>query len=126
MNKPPRFANGFTLLEVLIALAIVAIGLSAALRASAVGSEAALEHRTRLAAMWLAQNVIAERTARGDWLEPGTYESEAELAGERFFLQEVVKPTPNPRFRRLEVSVRPMLAPDRQARTVVAFLVRTH
>jgi len=121
----PGAARGFTLIEVLIALAIVAIGLAAALRASGVGSEAALEHRTRLIALWLAQNVVAERTARGDWPEPGVREQDAELAGHAFILREEVKATPNPRFRRLEVSVSLAHAPDRPLRQLVAFLVRT-
>ncbi|MDD3528864.1 MAG: type II secretion system minor pseudopilin GspI [Gallionellaceae bacterium] len=116
-------AGGFTLLEVLIALAIVAIGLTAALRASGAGSNGALEYRSHLLALWLAENVAAERTARGDWPEPGVREHDEEMAGYRFLVREEVKTTPNPRFRRLEVAVADVTEPGRQLRRIVAFLV---
>lgn len=116
-------AGGFTLLEVLIALAIVAIGLTAALRASGAGSNGALEYRSHLLALWLAENVAAERTARGDWPEPGVREHDEEMAGYRFLVREEVKTTPNPRFRRLEVAVADVAEPGRQLRRIVAFLV---
>jgi len=122
--REPIAVRGFTLIEVLIALAIVAIGLTAALRASGVGHEAALESRTRLIAMWLAQNVVAERTARGDWPDPGRQAQNAELAGHTFLLREVVKTTPNPRFRRLEVTVSLAMRPERPLHQLVAYLVR--
>lgn len=119
-----RRGRGFTLLEVLIALAIVAIGLAAALRASGAGSEGVLEYRGHLLALWLAENVAAERTARGDWPDPGVREGEEEMAGYRFRVREEVTATPNPRFRRLDVAVAASLEPARSLRHVVVFLTR--
>ena len=119
MNRRQR---GFTLLEALIALAIVAIGLTAALRASGVGTEGVIEHRSRLLALWLAQDVAAERTARGDWPAPGDSSSEAEMAGQRFLVRQAVKDTPNPRFRRIEISVASPAEPERALRRLAAFV----
>lgn len=119
-----RRGAGFTLLEVLIALAIVAIGLTAALRASGVGTEGAREYRAHMLALWLAENVASERVARQDWPGPGVVNREEELAGHRFLVREEVKATLNPYFRRLEVDVYAPAEPSRTLRHTVAFLTR--
>jgi len=115
-------AAGFTLLEMLVALAIVAIGLTAALRASGVGIEGVGEYRSRMLALWLAQNIVAERIARGEWPSPGTTTSEEEFASGRFVVRQEVITTPNPRFRRLEVTVAEHDEPGRALQHSVAFL----
>jgi general secretion pathway protein I len=116
--------TGFTLLEVLIALAIVAIGLTAALRASGVGTEGAREYRSHMLALWLAENIAAERVARQDWPGPGSTSREEEMAGQRFVVREEVKTTLNPLFRRLEIDVAATDEPARTLRRTVAFLTR--
>lgn len=113
---------GFTLIEVLIALAIVAIGLSAALRASSVGTDGVGQYRQHLLAGWLADTVASERTARGDWPDPGDTTREETLAGVRFLLRESVKATPNPRFRRLDIEVFAAEVPDYRLRHLAIFL----
>jgi general secretion pathway protein I len=117
-----RRAAGFTLIEVLVASAIVAIGLTAALRASQVGTDGVAEHRDRMLAGWVAENVAAERSARRDWPAPGDYRREESLAGRRFLVAEAVKTTPNPRFRRLDVSVARAEDPGRVLRHLAIFL----
>lgn len=117
-------ASGFTLLEVLVALAIVAVGLAAALRASGAGTEGLLELRSRLGAQWLADNIAAEHTARSDWLAPGVQTRQEEMAGERFSIREEVTATPNGRFRRLHIQVASQREPQRALRDLVVYLVR--
>jgi general secretion pathway protein I len=117
-------SRGFTLLEVLVALAITAIGLTAALRATGVGVEGTMEYRTRFIALWLAENLAAERTARRDWPEPGLASHEDEMAGRRFLVREEVRATPNPRFRRLEIQIAGTEEPARVVSRLVVFLVR--
>ena len=120
-----RRGRGFTLLEMLVALAIVSIGLIAALRATGVGTEGVGEYRARLQALWLAQNIVAEVTARQDWLAPGVSSSEQDFAKRRFVVLQEVKTTPNPLFRRLEISVAAREEPARTLQHSVAFLIRT-
>lgn len=97
--------HGFTLLEVLVALAILAVALAASLRATGIAASSSEGLRDRLAATWVAQNRLALHQAQRDWPKPGNSGGEAELGGMRFQWQEVVSDTPNPRFRRLEVKV---------------------
>lgn len=119
-----RRAGGFTLLEVLIALAIVAIGLGAALRASGAATDGLMESRSRWLALWLAEDIAAERTARGDWLDPGLQTRTAEMGGEPFLVYEAVEATPNQRFRRLVIRVAPASSPDHSLRELVVYLNR--
>jgi general secretion pathway protein I len=114
--------RGFTLLEMLVALAIVAIGLTAALRASGVGIEGVGEYRNHVLALWLTQNIVAERTARGDWPGPGISTSEVEFANHRFVVSQEIKTTPNPRFRRLDVKVAAREEPSRTLQNSAVFL----
>ncbi|MGO9443600.1 MAG: type II secretion system minor pseudopilin GspI [Thiobacillaceae bacterium] len=116
------FIRGFTLLEMLVALAIVAIGLTAALRASGMGTEGVGEYRNHMLALWLAQNIVTEHVARGDWPAPDTTSSEAVFANHRFLVREAVKTTPNPRFNRLDVMISDAQEPSRTLQHSVVFL----
>jgi general secretion pathway protein I len=97
--------SGFTLLEALIALAVIAIGLSAAMRAIGMATRSTAELRQRQLAHWVADNRLAEIRALGQFPGVGSEEGEAEQGGEKFRWQAEVKPTPNPLFRRVDIRV---------------------
>jgi len=97
--------RGFTLVEVLVALAIVSVALLAALRAAGLGTNNVGELRSRLLAGWVAQNLLAEQKARGDWPLPGIQSGAANQAGIEFRWREEVSATPNTAFRRVDISV---------------------
>ena len=96
---------GFTLVEVLVALAIIAIALMAALRAAGQGTNNAGELRSRLLAGWVAENLLAEHRARRDWLPLGMQRGTQSQGGLDFAWREEVIATPNPSFRRVEVRI---------------------
>lgn len=97
--------RGFTLVEVLVALAILAVALAAASRASAMMADSSVALRERLLASWVAQNRLAELQARRAWPAAGVREGEAEQAGLKLVWHETVSTTPNAAFRRIEISV---------------------
>lgn len=97
--------NGFTLVEVLVALAIVSIALMAALRAAGQATQAAGELRLRLLAGWVAENRLAEHRARGDWLAPGIVRGTQRQGSIDYAWREEVIATPNGSFRRVDVFV---------------------
>ena len=105
--------RGFTLLEVLVALAILAVTLAAVARATILLTDSASEAKQRTLATWVAQNQLAEHTARGEWPETGIKTGTAEQAGIRFDWEERVTGTPNPAFRRMEIRVYPAGRTDR-------------
>jgi general secretion pathway protein I len=116
--------SGFTLIEVLVALAILAVALAAAVRSVSLATQSTIELKERLLGTWAAQNRIAEYAARPLWPDIGTRQGTAEQAGLRFIWRESVSETPNPRFRRVEVNVFPERAPEHALATLVGFAVR--
>jgi general secretion pathway protein I len=98
-------SKGFTLIEVLVALAIVSIALLSALRAAGQGTNNVGELRSRLLASWVAENRLAEHRARADWLPLGIRRGAARQGGLDFAWREEIIATPNVAFRRVDVRV---------------------
>lgn len=97
--------RGFTLLETLVALAIVAIAMGAALRSTYMAIDTVSDLKARSAAAWVAQNVINEMQAAMLFPEFGTSSGKATQGLQTFIWRQDVTATPNYSFRRVEVSV---------------------
>jgi len=98
-------AAGFTLVEVLVALAIVAITLGAGLRAAGVLTDNAQRLADVSAAQWCADNQLtALRLSR---VFPGVGDSDfaCEQLGRSYPGKLLTRPTLNPSFRRVEAVV---------------------
>jgi len=102
--RSPR-AQGFTLLEVLVAMAILAIALTAIMRAIGVAASQTEDIRNRMLAEWVALDRIAEYRSLSRWVEPGRSNGETQQANTTFRYDEEIKATPNPLFRRIDVEV---------------------
>ena len=123
--KPIARNAGFTLLETLVALAILAVALGAVLRATGGSTNHAEDMRIRLLADWVAQNHLALHAARGDWISIGIQNGEETQAGIRLLWKEEIISTPNPAFRRIEISVSdPSEGGDHVLRRLSGYLVQ--
>lgn len=122
--KIGKMHKGFTLLETLVALAILAIALAAVMRATGASINHAEAMRKRVLADWVAQNRLAQHAARGDFLPTGIQNGEETQAGVRLLWKEEIGSTPNPAFRRIEVSVFEPEDSEYALRRLTGFLVQ--
>jgi len=102
---------GFTLLEVLVALAIVGLALAASSRAlnSLVRNSEAI--RINSVATWSAENYLINQRLSGNWPAIGKSEQDCSQDGLLLSCQQEVQATANPSLRRVEVSVTEASAP---------------
>lgn len=102
---PEARRGGFTLIEVLVALTIVAVTLTAALRGAMVLTSNAHEVEYKLYAARVAENRLLEMRFAHRQVGPGDSDFDCDQGGVRFRCSQHVTPTPNPLFRRIEVHV---------------------
>ena len=105
--RPRIHAEGFTLVEVLVALTLVAIALMASLRATAALSVNAYELRQRALAQWSAENRLARMRIEREWPALGRRSTPCSQAEVQLVCEEEVFATPNAQFRRVEIRVYP-------------------
>lgn len=100
-----RRARGFTLIEVLVALGIVAIALVAGLRAAAALTDNARRQSDVLLAHICAENALIGLRLGRQMPSVGDSDQSCAQAGQDFRVHVTVAPTPNPSFRRIDAQV---------------------
>ena len=96
---------GFTLIEVVVALAIVATALLACLRAMGTMAQSGRELDVRLLAQLSAQNRIAVLRASRQFPSTGSSREPCPQGELTLVCDQETRPTPNPAFRRVTVRV---------------------
>ena len=103
--RTPASQNGFALVEVLVGLAVLSIAMLAGLRAIANGADTQLAVSQRTMALWSADNALMNLRASRAWPDLGTTTFSCPQASYIFVCQRKVISTPNPAFRRIELTV---------------------
>ncbi len=103
--SPHRYIRGFTLLEVLVALVVLAVALVALTRTASNETEAFDALRQRSLAGWVAANALTDLRLQPGLPATGRNDGSARLAGRQWPWRMEVKATPSPGIRRLHVSV---------------------
>lgn len=116
--------RGFTLIEVLAALAIVAVALLAGLRAAGSMAQTNAELKLRLLAQVSAENRVAELRAARAFPPLGSRTVDCPQGKVALQCIEEVKATPNPLFRRLEVRVYEGAQRERMLAELIGILPR--
>jgi general secretion pathway protein I len=114
-----RLSSGFTLIEVLVALSIVAIALVAGLQATTALTNNALRQSDVLLAHLCAENDLVQVRLSRQMPGVGDTTVACEQAGRRLQVTRSVRPTPNPQFRRVDAQVSDGSTPVLQLSTVV-------
>lgn len=115
---------GFTLIEILVAVAILAVALAAVQRAGSLATDSARDTRARLAATWAASNRVAELRARTAFPAPASTKLDVDQAGQKLVIDETISDTPNPAIRRIDLAVSDAREPGRVLASVTAFVGR--
>lgn len=97
--------RGFTLIEVLVALGIVAIALTAGLKATASLSRNAERQSDVMLAQMCAENELIKLRLARQMPGVGDSSNSCDQAGTHFQVQDTVRPTPNPNFLRVDARV---------------------
>jgi len=129
--KAPR---GFTLVEVLVALIIVALGMGAALKALTSAADNTSRLREKTFAAWVGLNQLATERLGTGLSTTATKEGEVDFGNSRWHWQQVIEDMQVPGMKRITVRVRhsdqpqkpgdpkpPAVAPDDWLATVVGF-----
>ena len=104
--KPPRLTSqGFTLIEVLVALGIVAIALAAGVRSTGALTRNAERQSDLLLAQLCAENALVAVRLSKQMPAVGDNTVNCEQAGRNLGVTLSVRPTPNPNFLRVEAQV---------------------
>lgn len=98
--------HGFTLLEVLVALAIFAITAAAMMNSIASSINAQSHMERKVIAHWIAQNLMAETRFLPQWPSVGLSNGDIEMVGQQWYWQRKVEETSDPKLRRVEFEIK--------------------
>jgi general secretion pathway protein I len=98
--------RGFTLIEVLVALIIVAFGMGAALKALTSAADSTGRLREKTFAAWIGLNQLATERLSTGVKTTGNQEAEIDYAGSRWHWQQTIEDMEVPGLKRITVRVR--------------------
>ena len=116
---PARTQIGFTLVEVLVALAVLTIALAAVMRALSQSIDTSASLRDRTIAMWVAQNRLTTHLVERDFPAMDTTDGKVDMAGREWHWREQVMAAPGePDMRQIHIEVRAASGPQPLAKLV--------
>jgi general secretion pathway protein I len=111
--------QGFTLIEIMVALAVVSIALLAGSQAVTALARGAQRQSDVLLAQMCAENELTKIRLSKQMPGVGDSTSTCDQAGKTFNVRLEVRPTPNPSFRRVEALVLDQTTPVLNVATIV-------
>lgn len=115
-------AKGFTLLEVLISLVILAIALSALVQTTGKNSTNLSHLMNKSFAHWVAMNKMTELQISASWPAAGTQTGRYEMANREWAWKIKTTETEDIYVRKIEISVADNQTPDDYITSLTAFL----
>jgi len=119
VNARIKSLMGFTLIELMVAVAVLAIGMTAVLHSTSQAAHAGVFLKQKTIAHWVASNRAAELSINQEWPSPGVTTGTETMANQTWQLETEVRDTGVPELRL--VTIRVSLDGDEKA-SLVAFL----
>jgi general secretion pathway protein I len=98
--------RGFTLIEVMVALLIVALGMGAALKALSSAADNTFQMRERTLAAWVGFNQLATERLKAGASVTGKQERDVEFAGSRWHWLQTIEDMQLPGVKRITIQIR--------------------
>ena len=114
--------SGFTLIEVLVALAVLAISIAAIINGISNHVSNAAYLKERSLAHWVGLNALTELRVSGEWPRSGEIKGDETMAGREFRWVINVTEVEGGDVRRLDVRVTPEEDQDRPLTSLVAYI----
>lgn len=116
--------GGFTLIEVLIALAVLAIAMLAVIGTAGTSTRIATQLRDETLAHWVAMNELAALRVAPTWPALGKQEGDAEMGDRKWHWQVNVTTTSDPDLLRVDIDVSDAQQHDQVVNSLTGFLGR--
>ena len=100
-----KSAKGFTLIELMVALTVLAIGMTAVLHSTSQAGHAGTFLKQKTIAHWVASNRAAELSINREWLDPGVTTGTETMAEQTWEWETEVKNTEVPELRLVTIRV---------------------
>ncbi|HEY3859043.1 MAG TPA: type II secretion system minor pseudopilin GspI [Gammaproteobacteria bacterium] len=113
---------GFTLLEVLVAIVVIATGLLAVSSAAGNSSRRAVLLRDDTFAQWVGLNELTMLRVAQSWPSDDSLNGDADMAGEKWHWKATMTKTADPGLLRVDIDVTEPDKPDAVVVTVTGFM----
>jgi len=119
-----RGSRGFTLIEVLVALAVLAIALSAIIKTMSANTLNSIYLRDRTLAQWVALNKITELQLSKDMPSPGKSDGSTVMGNHEWFWEAEIKTTPDDDVNTVTLRVRDQPDAENPVTTLQGYIGR--
>jgi len=119
-----HFQKAFTLIEVMVALAVLAIGMMTLIKVSSQSIVQTAYLKDKTIAQWIAINKVNEVKLLGNFPKTGTSKGSEIMADQEWQWKLKVSTTPNNNIRRLDVDVKKYNAEGETVIKFISFIAR--
>jgi len=99
-------SRGFTLVEILVSLAILSVILGALIQSAGASASNAARLRDRAVAEWVASNRLAEMQIAREFARIGSKSGDEEVFGVKWYWKSIVQAVEDENLRRVDIEVR--------------------